>query len=148
MQSTQREIILHDLREVTSERQVISNFPSVTSMVLMVWNGRKCITYIYHIIKQLLAYVSVDMECYWTVNSIILTSAQHWPIKLLLLNNTPCPPQHKSIIVKYNHRSLKLGPYITSIASKPKAHNSNDIVSFWFWGYISDIWTELRAPVI
>ena len=25
----------------------------------------------------------------------------------------------------------------------------NDIVSFWFWGYIlSDIWTELQAPVI
>ena len=29
-------IILHGLREVTSERQVISHDPSVTSMVLMV----------------------------------------------------------------------------------------------------------------
>ena len=47
------------LTEVTSERQVISLDPSVTSMVLMVQNGRKCITYIYYIIKQLLTDVSV-----------------------------------------------------------------------------------------
>ena len=32
-------------------------------------------TYIYVIIKQLLTYVSVDMEYYWTVNVIILTTA-------------------------------------------------------------------------
>ena len=37
---------------------------TVTSMVLMVLNGRKGITYIYYIIKQLLTNVSVDMECY------------------------------------------------------------------------------------
>ena len=55
---------MHGLREVTSERQVISQNPSVTSMVLTVSNDRKCITYMYFIIKQLLNYVSVDMECY------------------------------------------------------------------------------------
>ena len=64
LQSTRHEVILHGSREVTSERQVISHGPSVMSMVLMVLNGRKCITYIYYIIKQLLTYVSVDMECY------------------------------------------------------------------------------------
>ena len=64
LQNTQHEVILHDLREVMLERQVISHDPSVTSMVLMVQNGLKCITYIYYIIKQLLTYVSVDMECY------------------------------------------------------------------------------------
>ena len=64
LQSTRREVILHGLQEVMSECRVISNDPSVTSMILMVKNGRKCITYIYHIIKQLLTYVSVDMECY------------------------------------------------------------------------------------
>ena len=37
---------------------------SVTSKVLMVENGRKCITCIYYIIKQLLTDVSADMECY------------------------------------------------------------------------------------
>ena len=52
------------LREVTSERQVISHDPSVTSMVLMALIVWKCITYIYFIIKQLLTYVLVDMECY------------------------------------------------------------------------------------
>ena len=57
--------------------QVILHDQSVTSMVLMVQNGRKYITYIYYIIKQLLTYVSVDMECYRTVNLIILTSAPH-----------------------------------------------------------------------
>ena len=61
--------------EVTSECQVISHDPSVMSIVLMVQNGRKCIRYIYYIIKQLLTYVSVDMVCYRTVNLIILTSA-------------------------------------------------------------------------
>ena len=64
LQSTRHEVILHGLREVTSERQVISYDPSVTSMVLMVSNGRKCIIYIHYIIKQLLTHVSVDMECY------------------------------------------------------------------------------------
>ena len=64
LQSTPHEVILHDLREVTLERQVISHDPSVTLMVSMVQNDRKCITYIYYIIKQLLTYVSVEMECY------------------------------------------------------------------------------------
>ena len=64
LQSTQHAVILHGLREVTSERQVILHDPSVTSMVLTVQNGRKCITYIYYIIKLLLTHVSVDMECY------------------------------------------------------------------------------------
>ena len=36
LQCTQHEVILHGLREVTSERQVISHDPSVTSMALMV----------------------------------------------------------------------------------------------------------------
>ena len=39
--------------EVASVRQVISHDSSVTSMVLMVLNGRKCITYIYYIIKTI-----------------------------------------------------------------------------------------------
>ena len=65
LQSTQHEVILQGLQEATSECQVhvILHDPSATSMVLMVQNGRKCITYIYYIIKQLLTYVSVDMEC-------------------------------------------------------------------------------------
>ena len=36
LQSTQDEVILHGLQELTTERQVISHDPSVTSMVLMV----------------------------------------------------------------------------------------------------------------
>ena len=64
MASTQHKVILHGLWEVTLERQVISHDPSVMSMVLMVQNGRKCITYIYYITKQLLIYISVNMECY------------------------------------------------------------------------------------
>ena len=78
-QSTQHKVILHGLWEVASERQVISHDPSVTSMVLMVRNGRKCITCIYYIIEQLLS-VSVDMECYLTVNLIILTSPGQYDI--------------------------------------------------------------------
>ena len=64
LQSTPHEVILHGLREVMSECQVVLHDPSVTTIILMVENGRKCITYIYFIIKQLLTYVSVDMECY------------------------------------------------------------------------------------
>ena len=45
LQSTQHEVILHALQEITSERQVISHDPSVAPMVLMVQNGRKCIDY-------------------------------------------------------------------------------------------------------
>ena len=62
LQSTQHEVILHGLWEVTSECQEIAHDPSVTSMVLMVLNDRKCIAYIYCIIKQLLTYVLVDMD--------------------------------------------------------------------------------------
>ena len=36
LQSTWHKVILHGLQEVTSECQVISHDPSVTSMVLMV----------------------------------------------------------------------------------------------------------------
>ena len=39
LQSTCHEVILHGLYEMTSERQVISHDPSVTSMVLIVQNG-------------------------------------------------------------------------------------------------------------
>ena len=48
-----------------------------------------------------MTYVSVHMECYWTVNLIILTSTPCQSIWRLLFNNNPCPPQHKSIIVQY-----------------------------------------------
>ena len=68
LQSTQHEVILKCLWEVMSEHQVILHDSSIMSMVLMVRNGRKFITYIYYIIKQLLTYVSVDMQCIWTVN--------------------------------------------------------------------------------
>ena len=37
---------------------------TLTSMVLLVQSGRKCITYIYFVIEQVLAYVPIDMECY------------------------------------------------------------------------------------
>ena len=48
---------------------------------------------------QLLTYVEVDMECYWTVNAI-LTDEERRSIWLsLLFNNTPCLPKHKSTIV-------------------------------------------------
>ena len=64
LQSIRHEIILHGLREVTSERQVILHDPSVTSEVLTVKSVENCIKYINYIIKQLLTYVSVDMEYY------------------------------------------------------------------------------------
>ena len=63
LQCPGHEVILHGLPEVMSERQAILHDPSLTSMVLIVQNGRKYITYIYYIIKQLLTYVSIDMEC-------------------------------------------------------------------------------------
>ena len=47
------------------------------------------------------------------------------------------------------HRSLELDPYITYIASKPKAHN--DIMRFSVLGFKCDtkcIRIELQAPVI
>ena len=45
------------------------------------YNYRKCITYIYFIIKQMLTSVSVDMGKNGTVNLIILASALCWSIK-------------------------------------------------------------------
>ena len=37
------------------------------------------------------------------------------------------------LVDQADHRRLKIGPDITSIATKPKVHNviRNDIVSFW-----------------
>ena len=74
LQSTGHEVILHGLREVTSKRQVISHNPSVTSIVSCI---KRQEMHNIHLLKQLLAYVSVDLECNWTVNLIILTSALH-----------------------------------------------------------------------
>ena len=65
-----------------SDIRTSSYFASITSMVFMVLNGKKYITYIYYILKQLLRYVTVDMECYWTVNLIILTDAERYGIEL------------------------------------------------------------------
>ena len=65
LQSILHKLILqYDLWEVMSEHQVISHDPSIMTMILIVQNGRNCKTYIYYIIKQLLTYVSVDVECY------------------------------------------------------------------------------------
>ena len=61
LQSTRHKVELHGFREVTSERQVTLHDSPVTSIVLMFQNGKKCIIYIYNIIKQLLTYVSFDM---------------------------------------------------------------------------------------
>ena len=46
LQSTRHEVVFRGLREMTKERQVMSHNPSVTTMVLVVQNSRKCITYI------------------------------------------------------------------------------------------------------
>ena len=65
LQSTRHEVILRGLLEVTSECQEILHEPSVTPMVLMVQNGRKCITYIYYKIKHRVGshVVSVRIHC-------------------------------------------------------------------------------------
>ena len=63
-QITQNKVILHGLLEVTSESKLISQDPSVTSMVLISQNGKKYITYVYYITKQLLTIVLGDIECY------------------------------------------------------------------------------------
>ena len=55
---------MHGLQKMTSDRQVISHDQSVMSVILMVQNGKNCITYSSHIIKQVLTCVSVDMKCY------------------------------------------------------------------------------------
>ena len=61
LQSTRHEVIGHGLQEETSERQVISHDPSVTSMVLMVQTvGIICIAYIYY--TCILTYVLVDID--------------------------------------------------------------------------------------
>ena len=60
---------------------------------------KSCCFQVPYIIIQLMTYVEVDMECYWTVNAI-LTDAERRSIWLsLLFNNTPCLLKHKSIIV-------------------------------------------------
>ena len=64
-------------------------------------NGNK----LWYII-QLLTYVEVDMECYWTVN-VILTDAERRSIWLsLLFNNTPCLTKHKSTIVLLYYKCM------------------------------------------
>ena len=55
----------------------------------MVKNGRKCITYIYYIIKQLLTYVSVDVECYFISLSAILNLPYVGGAGLLLRTGGP-----------------------------------------------------------
>ena len=76
---------------------VVSNCEFVT-FSLVSWV--RCGTWLYRfLILAPLLCVSVDMECNWTVNLIILTSAPRRSIWRLLFNNTPCLPQHKTIIV-------------------------------------------------
>ena len=65
LETTRHEVIFHGFQEVISECQVISNDRAVMSVVQMIQNGRKYITYnLYHTIIQLLMYVSVGMKCY------------------------------------------------------------------------------------
>ena len=61
-----REVILHVLQEVTSERQVILHdlHVAVTSMVSIVQNGIPYLFLYNKTIKKMLTYVSVDMKCY------------------------------------------------------------------------------------
>ena len=51
------------------------------------------------IIIQMLPSVLADMRCYGTVDISILTATPRRSICPLLFNNTPCPPQNKSVIV-------------------------------------------------
>ena len=60
LQTTQHEIIMQGLQKIASECQVILRDRAVISVVSMVQNGRQ----IYPIMKQVLAFVSVDTKCY------------------------------------------------------------------------------------
>ena len=72
-------------------------------------------------------------ECYLFFAGLVLVL---WYVFFLVLKS----PRRGGIswILYINHFSLKFSPYITSIASQPKAHNvitkslHNDIVSFCF----------------
>ena len=75
LHSTHHNVILYGLWEDTSERQVILHGSFVLSMVLMVKSGRKCITNIYYIIKQLLTYALGRHGVLLNNKLFILTSA-------------------------------------------------------------------------
>ena len=82
-------IIVHGFQEVT-----------VTSMISMVQNGKKYIIFIIYIIKQLLLTKSSGRH------EVLLNSKlNHIGLHFASVNikfavhNSPCPPQHKSIIV-------------------------------------------------
>ena len=62
LQTTRHGVILHGFQEVTSEHQVLLQNRVVKAMVSRVQNGSKYIVYLYHIIKQLLTSVLVDMR--------------------------------------------------------------------------------------
>ena len=78
----------------------IKNWIELNWVLCNVMSGKPCN------IIQLLTYVDVDMECYWTVN-VILTDAERRSIWLSsLFDNTPCLPKHKSTIVLLYYKCM------------------------------------------
>ena len=80
LQITRHKVILHSLREVWSEPEVILNDPSLTSMLLMVQNGMKCIAYIY--------YISI-INLYFSRHGVLLNSKlNHIDLNSMSVNMT------------------------------------------------------------
>ena len=121
LQSTRHKVILHDLRKMTSERQVISHDPSVTSMVkwykwqeihnIHLFCNKTIVDFCFGrhgvLLNSKLNHIdlcSASVNMTYSVH-VILTDAEQRSIWRSLLNNTPCPPIHKSIILYYDHTS-------------------------------------------
>ena len=83
-------------------------------------------------ILQLLTYVEVDMECYWTVN-VILTDAKRRSIWLsLLFNSTPCLPKHKStIVLLYNKCMLCISCHFKPLKRWRYGWIMRNYLTFW-----------------
>ena len=74
-------------------------------------------------IKQLLTFISVNMKCYWTVNS------SYWPpLRVSQYEvNTSWPPQQKSIVLQYwkqkinsfSYAEKKIMAYVHQLLDQP-----------------------------
>ena len=96
LQSSLHEVALHGLREVTSERQVISHYPSVPSMVLMVQKIKGK-----HIIN-LLYYTTVDL-CFGRHGVLLKSKLNHMDLHSASVNMKFTVQKHSSLL---QHKSI------------------------------------------
>ena len=77
------------------------------------------------VLKVLLKFFLIFFQCYLKLENYVMIGVKglsQWQVSIAGSEWAHAYASHRKMS-QYNNRSLKFSPYITSIASKPKAHN-------------------------